>query len=100
MPVPWLPPMGPTFQDGFPVQNGAGHEDHAVSGHSGWRGVVNVVDLKDDLAVGGHGDSISVSQGQSLVIVQHRVQVLNPDSIYWAVQQKPDVLTLQIDFLL
>lgn len=50
--------------------------------------------LKDDLTVGSHGDTVTVSQGQSLVVVQHRVQVLNPDGVYRAVQQQPHMLTL------
>lgn len=49
--------------------------------------------LKDDLAVGGHGDTVPISQGQSLVVIQHRVQVLDPDSIHRPVQHQPDVFT-------
>lgn len=88
-------PTAPTFKDGLPVEDGAGHEHHAVPGHSSGGGVVDVVYLKDDLAVWSHGDTVSVSQGQGFIVVQHRVQVLNPDGIYRAVQQQPHMLTLQ-----
>ena len=49
--------------------------------------------LEDDLTVGGHRDTVTVSQGEGLVVVQHRVEVLNPDSVHWAVQHQPDVLS-------
>ena len=83
-----------TFKYRVPVQDGATHEHHAVSRHSSWGGVVNVVHLKDDLTVGGHGDTVTVSQGQGLVVIKYRVQVLNPDGVYWAVENQPDMFTL------
>ncbi len=50
--------------------------------------------LKDDFAVGGHGDAVAVGQGQGLVVVQHRVEVLNPDGVHRPVQHQPHMLTL------
>ena len=83
-----------TLQDGIPVQDGATHEHHAIARHCGWRSVVDVVHLKDDLAVGRHGDAVTVSQGQGLVVVQHRVQVLDPDGVHRPIKHQPHVLTL------
>lgn len=60
----------PRLQNGLPVEHGGAHEDHAVTGHGGWGGVVNVVGLKHNLTVGGHGDAISIGQGQGLVVIQ------------------------------
>ena len=51
--------------------------------------------LEDDLTVGGHGDTVTVGQGQGLVVVKDRVQVLNPDGVHWTVKYKPDVFTLE-----
>ena len=82
-------------EDGSPLETGAAHEDHAVARHRGGGRVVNVVHLKDDLAVGRHGDAVSIGKGQLLGVVQHRVEVLDPDCVHRAVQQQPDVLTLQ-----
>ena len=87
--VCWL-----TFQDWVPVQDGAAHEHHTVSRHSSWGRIVNVVHLKDDLTIRGHGDTITISQGQGLVVIQYRVKVLNPDGVYWTVQHQPHMLTL------
>ena len=75
------------------MESGAAHVDHAVPGHCGRRGIVYVVGLKDDFTVWGHWDTITIGQGQGLVVVQHRVEVLNPDGINWTVQYKPDVFT-------
>ena len=53
------------------------------------------MNFEDDLAVRCHGDAVTVGQGQGLVVVQHGVQVLNPDSIHRAIKHQPDVLTLK-----
>ena len=58
-------------------------------------GAMGIAYLKDNLAVGSHGDAVTVGQGEGLVVVQHRVEVLDPDCVHRAVQQQPDVLTLQ-----
>ena len=84
-----------TLQDWVPVKDGAAHEHHAIARHGGWWGIVNVVHFEDDLAVGCHGDAVTVGQGQGLVVVQHGVQVLNPDSVHRAIKHQPDVLTLK-----
>jgi len=51
------------------------------------------VRLEDDLAVGRHGDTISVSESQGLVVVKDGVEILNPDGIDWAVKNQPNVLS-------
>lgn len=51
--------------------------------------------LKENLAVGRHGNTIAVGQCQGLVVVKHGVEILNPDGVDWAVQKQPDVVTLQ-----
>ena len=50
--------------------------------------------LKDNLAVWCHWDAVSIGQGECLVVIQHTVEVLNPNGIHWAVQHQPDVLPL------
>ena len=85
-----------TFADWVPVHDRTTHEHHSIPRHSGRWGVVDVVHLEHDLTVGRHGDTIAVSQGQCLVVVQHRVEILNPDSVYGAIQEQPDIVTLKI----
>ena len=77
------------------MQNRTAHVDHSVARHGGRRGVVDVVYLEYDLARGRHRDAIAVRQRQSLVVVQHRVEIFDPDCVDWAVQNQPDVLPLQ-----
>ena len=48
--------------------------------------------LEDDLTSRGHGDSVTVGQRQSLVVVQYRVEVLNPDGIDRPIQDEPYML--------
>ena len=86
-----------TFDDGVPVHDGAAHEDHPVARDGGGRGVVDVVHLEDDLAVRGHRDAVAVGEGQRLVVVEDRVEVLDPDGVHRTVQHQPDVLTLKTD---
>lgn len=81
------------LQNWAPVKHRRTHEDHAVAGDGSRGGVVNVVRLKDDLAVGSHGNPITIGEGQRAVIIQHRVQILNPDGINWPIQNNPNVLT-------
>lgn len=83
----------PYLQNWTPVKHRRAHEDHAIARDGSWRGVVDVMRLEDNLAVGGHWNSIAISQRQRAVIIQHRVQVLNPDGINWPIQHDPNVLT-------
>ena len=80
-------------ENGWPVETRAAHVHHAITWHSGRRRIVDVVRLEDDLAVGRHGDTISVSESQGLVVVKDGVEILNPDGIDWAVKNQPNVLS-------
>jgi len=75
-----------TLKDRTPVQNGTTHVNHSIAWYSRRRRVVDVVYFKDDLASRWHRDTIAVRQRQSLVVVQHRVKVLNPDRVDRTVQ--------------
>jgi len=68
------------------VQYGTAHVNHSIARHCCWRRVVNVVNFKDDLAGSGHRDTITVRQRQGLVVVKHRVEILDPDCVDWTVQ--------------
>ncbi len=81
------------LEDGSPVESRRTHVDHAVARDRGRRRVVDVVRLEDDFAIGRHWDSISVGEGQSLVVIQNTVEILDPYGVYWAIQYQPDVLT-------
>ena len=85
-----------TFEDRIPVHDRGAHEHHAITRHCRWRRVVDVVHLKHDLAAWRHGDTISIGKCQGLVVIQHRVQVLNPDGVHRAIQQQPDIFTLMV----
>ena len=84
-----------TLKDWTPVEDRTAHEDHSIARDGGWRGIVNVVDLKDDLTVGRHRDPVSVGQGQGLVVIEDGIEVLDPNSVDWTVQNEPDVVTLK-----
>ena len=84
-----------TFEDWIPVHNRTAHEHHSVPRYRSRGSVVDVVDLEYDLAVWRHRDSIAVRQGQGLVVVEHRVKILDPDGVDWAVQDEPHMLPLE-----
>lgn len=45
--------------------------------------------LEDELDVVGHGYPITIGQGQDLVVVQDRVEVLDPDGVHGSVAYDP-----------
>ena len=85
-----------TFEDRIPVHNGTTHEHHAVPGHGSRRGIIDVVYFEHNLTIRCHGDSIAISQGQGLVVIKDRVEILDPDGIYRSIQYQPDVVTLKV----
>ena len=54
-----------------PVEHRGAHEHHAVTRDSSWRRVVDIMWLENHFAVGSHGYTISIRQGESFVVVQH-----------------------------
>ena len=80
------------LQQRSPVERRRADEDHAVARDRRRRRVVDVVHLEDDLAVGSHRDPVSVGQRQLLGVVQHRVEVLDPDGVHRSVQYQPHVV--------
>ena len=85
----------PTLNYRTPVEHRAAHEDHSVSRDCRRRGVIDVVYLEDDLARGGHWDAVAVGERQSSVVVENRVEVLDPDRIDGPVEHQPDVISLR-----
>ena len=80
------------LEERLPVQTGTAHVDHTVTRDGSRGGVVDVVRLEDDFTERRHGNTISVSQRESFVVVQNGVQILNPDGVHWPVQNQPDML--------
>ena len=73
------------------------HESHgkitasrgkSLPGHCGWRGVVHVLRLEDELHSQGHVEPVPVSESQDLVLVQDGVQVLYPVGVDGAFNEK------------
>ena len=82
----------PTLENRSPFHHGRAHEDHAVARDGGRRRVVDVVNLEENLGVGCHRNAIAVRQCQRLVVVQHRVQVLDPDGVNRSVKNQPHII--------
>lgn len=81
------------LQYGAPAEHWRAHEHHAIAWDSGWRSIVNVMWFKNHFTVGSHGYAVTICQCEGSVIVQNRVQVLNPDGINWPIQNYPDILS-------
>ena len=60
-----------------------------LPGHRGRGGEVQVGELKEHSHPGREMDNLAAHQTQLLAVVQHRVEVLNPGGIRWAVQDDP-----------
>ena len=65
----WGPQFQPGLQDGSPVQRRRAHINHSIPGYGSWRGVVYVVGLKYNFAVGRHRYTVTICKGESLVVV-------------------------------
>jgi len=65
------------------------NENNTASGYCSWGSVVKVLDLEHHLGVIGHWDSLVVSKSKNLVIIEYCVEVLNPNSIDWAIADNP-----------
>lgn len=57
--------------------------------HRGWGGHLKVHGLEDEAHLRGHLDNLTAHQAQLLVVVQHRVHVLDPHSIHRPVKDQP-----------
>lgn len=53
-------------------------EDHAHARYGGRRGATEVVGLEEEVDVGSELDALSAGHGQQPVVIQHRVQALDP----------------------
>ena len=92
-----LAPLGePGLHHRLPPKLRVGDIDDSSAAHGGQGRVVQVLRLEDGLHGVGHLDPVAVGQGQDLVVVEHRVQVLDPDGVHWSVQHDPRVLALAL----
>mmetsp|Transcript_14390 Transcript_14390/g.42318 ORF Transcript_14390/g.42318 Transcript_14390/m.42318 type:complete len:557 (-) Transcript_14390:122-1792(-) len=62
---------------------------HAAARDGGRRGYGQVLDLENHRHVGGHGNHLARHEAELLVVVQHRVHVLDPDRVDGAVEDHP-----------
>ena len=85
----------PTINDWVPVENWAAHKDHSIARHRRRWSIVDIVHLKDDFTVWCHWNTVTISQGQGLVVIKDRVQVLYPNGIDRSIQQQPNMITLK-----
>mmetsp|Transcript_82350 Transcript_82350/g.197524 ORF Transcript_82350/g.197524 Transcript_82350/m.197524 type:complete len:323 (-) Transcript_82350:85-1053(-) len=82
----------PGLKDGLPAEVGGGHKDDAGAGDGGRRGVAEALHLEHDAAVVRHGDAVVVGQRQDLVVIQDRVQVLDPNCVNGPIANDPRVV--------
>mmetsp|Transcript_13743 Transcript_13743/g.31845 ORF Transcript_13743/g.31845 Transcript_13743/m.31845 type:complete len:1547 (-) Transcript_13743:4516-9156(-) len=88
------PLVHPRLHRRAPGQDARGHVDDTHARHRRGRRVVEVLGLEDELHVGDHGDAVTVGEGEELVVVEHGVEVLNPDGVHGPVENNPRVLRL------
>mmetsp|Transcript_13734 Transcript_13734/g.31760 ORF Transcript_13734/g.31760 Transcript_13734/m.31760 type:complete len:300 (-) Transcript_13734:4894-5793(-) len=82
--------VAPSLDHGSPAYSSRRHPHHAATRNRGRRGDLEVLDLEqhahcDTVEL----DALAVGQAQRPVIVQHRVHVLDPDSVYGPVEDDP-----------
>ena len=62
----------------------------------GWGGDGQVLDLEEHVDVGRELDALAVGQAQHLVVVQHRVHVLDPQGVHRPVADDPLVVLCRV----
>mmetsp|Transcript_10932 Transcript_10932/g.12860 ORF Transcript_10932/g.12860 Transcript_10932/m.12860 type:complete len:895 (-) Transcript_10932:5695-8379(-) len=90
----WTPSCQPRLGQRLPPKLSLGHVNNTGARHRGGGGIVQVLRLEHRLHQWAHGDTVTIGKGQDLVVIEHSVQVLNPDSVHGAVQHDPCVLVL------
>jgi hypothetical protein len=83
--------LAPGIEEWLPTKIWWGHIDDTAAGHGSWGGVIQVLDFEGHLALVGHWDTFTVGKSQNLVVIEHSVEVLNPNSVDWAVTINPSV---------
>ncbi len=65
------------------------HVNHAAPADSGGGGVLQVFDFENGAHLSGGLDDLARSETQLAVVVQHCIQVLDPDGVHRAVEHYP-----------
>eukprot|EP00955_Chlamydomonas_euryale_P005078 54229-Chlamydomonas_euryale.AAC.10 len=86
--------LQPRAHHRVPAQLRVRHVDDAGARDRRRRRVGEVLRLKERLHGGCHEDAVAVGECQHLVVVEHRVEVLDPDRVHRAVEHDPRVLVL------
>lgn len=83
--------LDPRFDNGFVSQVSGRNINDSASRDGSGRSVVEVFDFEHQLAVFSHGDSFSVSESKNLVVIEHSIEIFNPNSIYRSIANNPSV---------
>ena len=68
------------------------HPSSSIPANSSWGGHSQVLHLKHHMHRAVELDTLAVCQTEHLVVVQHSVHVLNPQSIHWTITYDPLVI--------
>ena len=83
------PRQHPRLHDGLPVQVRVRDVDDARAAHGGRARVGQRLVLEEDLDVVRHGEAVARGERQDLVVVEHGVEVLDPDGVDGPVLRDP-----------
>ena len=89
----------PGVEERLPVEIGVGDEDDTVTGDGSGGGIPEVLDLEGHLCSVEHGNTLGISEGEDLVIVEHRVEVLDPNGIDGTIAANPVVHFVRLGVL-
>mmetsp|Transcript_20737 Transcript_20737/g.31922 ORF Transcript_20737/g.31922 Transcript_20737/m.31922 type:complete len:237 (+) Transcript_20737:6666-7376(+) len=86
--------LDPHHDMGFPAELIEVEIDHTSSGYRCRGSHGQVLDFEQEADVGRKGDTVTVVEGEQLVIVKHRVHGLDPESVNGTVKDHPSHLDL------
>ena len=81
----------PSLGDSSDVDVLLGQEDHSEPTDRGWRGVLHLMGLKNEVDVASEIDSLAVGQSEQMVVVKHGVQGFHPFWIDISIVDDPAV---------
>ena len=71
------------------IQSLSADINHSTPTNSGWTGLLQILDLKENPHLRMQLDSLSICQTQEPAVIQHSVHVLDPEGVHWAVEHHP-----------
>ncbi len=84
--------LSPALYYDFPAQVFWLQVDHTTARDGCWGGDLQIIDLEHHRAGFGHLNTLTIVETEHLVVIEHSVHVLDPESVDWTIENDPPLL--------